>query len=62
MQRVHLEYMGDSVELPLGETVVVFVRGRSVAVLHNGGRRIEPLGAVAAVLDRVLRERGGEPR
>ncbi len=27
MQRVHLEYMGDSVELPLGETVV----GRDVA-------------------------------
>lgn len=46
-----------------GETVVVFVRGRSVAVLHNGGRRIEPLGVVAAALDRVLRERGGgEPR
>lgn len=45
---------GDIAFATPGETVVVFSRGRNVAVLHNGGRRVESLGGVASALDRLL--------
>jgi hypothetical protein len=41
------------------ESVIAFVRGSAVAVVHNAGRRIEPLGGVARALDTLLGAKGG---
>lgn len=41
-----------------GETVIVFVRGNAMAVMHNAGRKVEPLGSVAKALDVLLVAKG----
>ena len=41
-----------------GETVIVFVRSNATAVVHNAGRRVEPLGGVAKLLDALLAAEG----
>lgn len=51
--------VGDIAFATPGQTMFVFARGTAVAVVHNAGRRVEPLGGVAKSLDALLGAKGG---
>src|SRR5262245_40599277 len=53
--------VGDVAFVLPGETVIAFARGAAVALVHNAGGRVEPIGGVARALDAILRG-PGEPK
>jgi hypothetical protein len=62
LSRVDVTGSGEVAFATPGNTMIAFVQGSVVAVLHAAGRRVVPLGEVAESLVALLRSRLEEDR
>lgn len=62
LSRVDVADVGEVAFATPGNTMIAFVQGSVVAVLHAAGRRVVPLGEVAETLAALLRSKLEEDR